>query len=207
MYLWNRQFYIDTGRWAEGVAALMAATEIINEKSEYHSDVWMPASVGPPNVLGISARLERYAPFAEERAAMLSEPDILASIAAAGPCITSVQDFLTRIVHTAGERGDVPVVCSMVNWQAHPADLKKALVFAIELADYQHSVGGQTVVVGSSVWGQPNGITMIGNFDSLADFESASDAIQAEGSFLDRLEAGAVGMAETIQTWVMRRAT
>jgi hypothetical protein len=55
------------------------------------------------------------------------------------------------------------------------------------------------------MWGTPNGITMIASYDSVAEFEAASDAIQAEGSFLDRMEAGAVGRAETIQSWVMRR--
>jgi hypothetical protein len=56
------------------------------------------------------------------------------------------------------------------------------------------------------MWGTPNGVTMVTNYDSLTDFETASDAIQEEGSFLDRLE-GSVGRPETIQTWVMRRIT
>jgi hypothetical protein len=49
------------------------------------------------------------------------------------------------------------------------------------------------------MWGTPNGVTMVTNYDSLTDFETASDAIQEEGSFLDRLE-GSVGRPETIQT-------
>jgi len=74
------------------------------------------------------------------------------------------------------------------------------------MVDHPHVPWDGGPLVGSSMWGTPNGVTMVTNYDSLTDFETASDAIQEEGSFLDRLE-GSVGRPETIQTWVMRRIT
>ena len=43
-------------------------------------------------------------------------------------------------------------------------------------------------------------------YDSIADFEAGSNAVQAEGTFLDRMES-AVGIAESGQSWLMRRIT
>ncbi len=206
MYLWNRRFTLDTGRWAEGVGAIMASVEVVNSKSSHPVDAWMPASVGAPNTMALSARAEAFAPFAEENAARLSDPDVLAVISTAGPCITEVEDTLARIVHVAGERGDVPAVFSAVSWQAHPHDLGSAIGFAIEMADHLHGVHGHPVIVGTSQWGRPNGLVMGTSYASLAEFEAASDAIVAEGSFFDRIQS-AVGMAETIESAVMRRVT
>ncbi len=206
MYLWNRQFILDPGRWAEGVGAILAAVEVINSKSDHHVDAWAPASVGAPNAIGLSARVEAYAPFAEANAERLADPDVLSAVAAVGPCLISVEDRLSRIVHVAGDRGDVPSVFSAIGWQAHPSDLKASLGFAVQMADFMHSVHGHAVFVGASQWGMPNGLVMGTSFDSLAEFEAASDAVQTEGSFLDRLE-GAIGRAETIESWVMRRVT
>ncbi|MEC9000420.1 MAG: hypothetical protein VYC56_09095 [Actinomycetota bacterium] len=206
MYLWNRRFTLDTGRWAEGVGAIMASIEVINSASSYRLDAWMPASIGPANTMALSARTEAYAPFAEENAARLSDPDVLAAIAAAGPCITEVEDTLARIVHVAGERGDVPAVFSAISWQAHPHDLKAAIGWAVEMAEHVYGVHGHPTFVGSSQWGRPNGLMIGTSYESLAEFEAASDAIQAEGSFLDRIQ-NAVGMAETIESAVMRRVT
>ncbi|MBR13093.1 MAG: hypothetical protein CL442_08145 [Acidimicrobiaceae bacterium] len=206
MYLWNRQITFDLGRWAEGVATTLAAVELFNSKSATHTDAWMPASVGAPNVMGLSSRLEAFAPFAEERAGLLADPDVLAAVAASGPCVTEVEDRLSRIIHVAGERGDVPAVFSAVAWQAHPHDLRAAVAWATEMADHVHAVHGHPVFVGASQWGLPNGLILGTSYDSLAEFEAAGDAIQAEGSFLDRIERSA-GMAETIQSWVMRRVT
>jgi len=113
---------------------------------------------------------------------------------------------LSRIVHVAGERGDVPAVSSLVSWQTHPADLRASLTHAVGMADYLHGVHGAVTSVGSSAWGTPNGIVVVSGYDSIADFEAASNAVQAEGTFLDRMES-AVGIAESIQSWVMRRIT
>ena len=206
MYLWNRRFTLDTGRWAEGVGAIMASIEVINSKSSHPVDAWMPASVGAPNTMALSARAEAFAPFAEENAARLGDPDVLAAISAAGPCITEVEDTLARIVHVAGDRGDVPAVFSGVSWQAHPHDLKAAIGWAVEMADHLNGVHGHPVIVGASQWGIPNGLMMGTSYGSLAEFEVASDAIQAEGSFLDRIQSSA-GMADTLQSAVMRRVT
>ena len=49
-------------------------------------------------------------------------------------------------------------------------------------------------------------MNMIFNYDSIAEFEAASDAVLTEECFLERLK-GAVGRPETIQSGVMRRIT
>ncbi len=208
MYLWNRQFMFSPERFFEGIEALSAAIAYANTNSDYDFDIWMPAGVGTLGAAGVSSRVAEFAPFADDMAARAADPEFQALGRAIGPCLAqNPEDVLNRIVHVAGERGDVPAVSALIGWQAHPADLKKSIGFAVEMAEHQHGVHGQTVVVGSSMWGTPNGVMMVANYDSVAEFEEASNAIQAEGSFLDRMEAGAIGRAETIQSWVMRRVT
>ncbi len=207
MYLWNRQFMVSPSKFFEGLGAITEAVAYTNANTAFPMDVWMPASVGTIGAVGLSARVDDFATFADEQAGRMADPEFQRLAGAVGPCLAqNPEDLLMRIVHVAGDRGDVPAVSSLVSWQAHPADLKNSIGFAVGMADYQHGVHGNTVVVGSSMWGTPNGVTMVTNYDSVADFEAASDAIQEEGSFLDRLE-GAVGRPETIQTWVMRRIT
>jgi hypothetical protein len=206
MYLWNRQFVVSPARFWEGLEAISTAVAYSNSNSDYDFNIWLPAGVGTLGAVGISSQVVDFAPFADEMAARAADPEFQALGSAIGPCLAqNPEDILNRIAHVAGDRGDVPAVSALIGWQAHPADLKKAIGFAVEMAEYQHGVHGHTVAVGTSMWGTPNGITMIASYDSVAEFEAASDAIQAEGSFLDRMEAGAVGRAETIQSWVMRR--
>ena len=87
----------------------------------------------------------------------------------------------------------------------HPAELEGSIGFALGMADFQHELNVATVV-GASPWGRPNAVNMIFNYDSIAEFEAASDAVLTEESFLERLK-GAVGRPETIQSGVMRRIT
>ena len=207
MYLWNRQFFLSPARFWEGLEAIAEAVAYSNTNSDYDFDVWVPAGVGTLGAVGISSRVAEFAPFADEMAVRGADPEFQALGSAIGPCLAeNPQDLLSRIVHVAGERGDVPAVSSLVSWQAHPADLRASLTHAVGMADYLHGVHGATTSVGSSTWGTPNGIVVITGYDSVADFEAGSNAVQAEGTFLDRMES-AVGIAESIQSWLMRRIT
>jgi len=207
MYLWNRQFFVSPARFFEGLAAISEAVAYSNANSDYDFDVWVPAGVGTLGAVGISSRMAEFAPFADEMALRGADPEFQALGGAIGPCLAqNPEDILSRIVHVAGERGDVPAVSSLVSWQTHPADLRASLTHAVGMADYLHGVHGAVTSVGSSAWGTPNGIVVVSGYDSIADFEAASNAVQAEGTFLDRMES-AVGIAESIQSWVMRRIT
>ena len=207
MYLWNRQFFVSPARFFEGLAAISEAVAYSNANSDSDFDVWVPAGVGTLGAVGISSRMAEFAPFADEMALRGADPEFQALGGAIGPCLAqNPEDILSRIVHVAGERGDVPAVSSLVSWQTHPADLRASLTHAVGMADYLHGVHGAVTSVGSSAWGTPNGIVVVSGYDSIADFEAASNAVQAEGTFLDRMES-AVGIAESIQSWVMRRIT
>ena len=207
MYLWNRQFFVSPARFFEGLEAISEAVAYSNANSDYDFDVWVPAGVGTLGAVGISSRMAEFAPFADEMALRGADPEFQALGGAIGPCLAqNPEDILSRIVHVAGERGDVPAVSSLVSWQTHPADLRASLTHAVGMADYLHGVHGAVTSVGSSAWGTPNGIVVVSGYDSIADFEAASNAVQAEGTFLDRMES-AVGVAESIQSWVMRRIT
>ena len=205
MYLWNRQFVVNPGRFFEGLSAIMEASAYTNSNLTYKTDVWTPALVGTVGAVGISSRVDDLAAFDEERTAMMSDPGFQEIAGRVGSCLAAnPEDTLWKIVHVAGERGEVPGVSAIVTWNADPADLEASIGFAVEMAEYQNGVHGKPVVVGTSQWGRPNAVNMVMNYDSVADFEAASNAIQAEGSFLERLK-GAVGRPDSIESWVMRR--
>ena len=207
MYLWNRQFVVDPGKFFEGGAGIVEVTEYLNSMGTHKSDVWLPAMVGTVGTVGVTTRTESLALFDEERSAAFSDAGFQEMAGRVGNCLAAnPEDTMWRIAHVAGERGDVPAVSSVVNWDAHPAELEGSIGFAIGMAEFQHELNGTTVVVGTSQWGRPNAVSMILNYDSIAEFEAASDAVLAEGSFLERLK-GAVGRPETIQSGVMRRIT
>ncbi len=207
MYLWNRQFSLSPARFREGLEAISEAVAYSNANSDYDFDIWVPAGVGTLGTVGISSRVDEFAAFADEMALRGADPEFQALGGAIGPCLSqNPEDILSRIVHVAGERGDVPAITTLVSWQAHPAELRPSLAHAIGMADYLHGIHGATTSVGSSTWGTPNGIVIVSGYDSIADFEAGSNAVQAEGTFLDRME-GAVGIPESIQSWLMRRIT
>ena len=129
MYLWNRQFFLSPARFWEGLEAISEAVAYSNTNSDYDFDVWVPAGVGTLGAVGISSRVAEFAPFADEMALRGADPEFQALGSAIGPCLAeNPQDLLSRIVHVAGERGDVPAVSSLVSWQAHPADLRLSLI-------------------------------------------------------------------------------
>ena len=207
MYLWNRQFVVDPGQFFEGVAGIVEVTEYLNSTGSHKSDVWLPTLVGTVGTVGLTTRVESLAAFEQERSAAFSDAEFQEMAGRVGSCLAAnPEDTMWRIAHVAGERGDVPAVSSVVNWDVHPAELEGSIGFAIGMADFQHELNGTTVVVATSQWGRPNAVNMILNYDSIAEFEAASDAVLAEGSFLERLK-GAVGRPETIQSGVMRRIT
>jgi hypothetical protein len=207
MFLWNRQITISPDSFNAGVAGLVDAVTHVNSVSDYEFSLWAPV-LGTLGQFGVSARCEDFGLFADEMAArgagdetFRAKMDAMGSWMAGNP-----QDTLWNILHVAGEMGDVPNVCSVIRWQAAPIQLMSAVQFGIGMADYASGISGSTISVSASNYGYPNGICLIGAYDSVADFQEASLAVNADGGFAERLASSeSVARPETIETALIRR--
>jgi len=207
MFLWNRQLTIRPDSFKAGVAALVDGVAHVNSVSDYEFSLWAPV-LGTLGQFGVSARCEDFGPFADEMAERGASDEVFgAKLDAMGSCMAgNPQDTLWDVLHVAGEMGDTPNVCAVVRWQAAPHQLMSAIQFGIGMADYVSGISGSTTTVSATNYGYPNGICLITAYDSVADFQTASLAVNADGGFAELLAASeSVGRPETIESVLIRR--
>ena len=192
MYLFTRQVIVNPAHLRAGMAHSLDMLSYVNQNSELQVSLFQVLQGAPLGTLTYAYLTESYAASVEAADALISSDEYLGKIeSGADYYVGNPQDRLATVLHQAGEVSGPPAAAGIVTAQLEIAQSRKAVTWAVELADYLTNASGVPTAVLSSTVGQYGTISWLSYGESLAQLEEASTKTNADPGFLQRLEDSA----------------
>ena len=189
MYLFTRQVVVNPAHIRAGLAHSLELLNYVNEKTDLQVSLFQVLQGAPLGTLTFAYRTESFAASVEANDALISSDEYLEKIeSGAAYYVGNAVDGLGTFIHTVGEVSAPPAAAAVVSARLEIPQARKAIAWAVELADYLTNATGVPSAVLTSNVGDYGTISWLSYGESLKQLEEANTKINADPGFLQRLE-------------------
>ena len=177
----------------EVVPWALEITEAVNSRTELNASLWQGLFGGPVGTLAWSALVENLTALEASVDTLGGDAAYLSLVSKARDWTTTpAEDFLLRMVHTAGGDYVRPDVGAYAEGTvAVPADgkLSKAGAFGVEISDIHSKLTHSSVLFCTSEYGAFGEMRWLALYDSAAAVDAAAEAIAKDDEYTTKLDA------------------
>lgn len=177
----------------EVVPWALEVTEMVNARTDLNTSLWQGLFGGPVGTLAWSALIDNLTGLEVATDSLGSDAAYLSLVAKARDWTTTPpEDFLLRMVHTAGGEYVRPNVGAYAEGtMAVPAEgkLAKAGAFGVEIADIHSKLTHSSVLFCTSEYGSFGEMRWLALYDSAAAVDAAAEAIAKDQAYAAKLDA------------------
>jgi hypothetical protein len=177
----------------EVVPWALEITEAVNARTHLNTSLWQGVFGGPVGTLAWSALVDNLTALEAATDSLSGDATYLSLAAKARDWTgTPPEDFLLRMVHTAGGDYVRPDVGAYAEGTvAVPAEgkLAKAGAFGVEIADIHSKLTHSSVLFCTSEYGAFGEMRWLALYDSAAAVDLAAEAIAKDGDYAAKVDA------------------
>ena len=168
-------------------------TEAVNKTTNLNVSLWQGLFGGPVGTLGWSALVDNLTVLEAATDSLAGDAKYLSLVSKARDWTTTPgEDFLLRMVHTAGGDYVRPAVGGYAEgYSATPAEgkLAQAGAFGVEIADIHSKLTHSSVLFCTSEYGAFGEMRWLALYDSAAAVDAAAEAIAKDEGYTAKIDA------------------
>jgi hypothetical protein len=189
MYLFTRQVAVNPAHIRAGLAHSLDMLNYVNQKTELEVSLFQVLQGAPLGTLTFAYRTESYAASVEASDTLTTSDEYLEKVeSGAAYFVGSPEDRLATFIHSVGEVNAPPAAAAVVTARLEVEHTRKAIAWAVELADHLSNVTGVASAVLTSNFGEYGTVSWLSYGKSLAQLEQANTKTNADLGFLQRLD-------------------
>jgi hypothetical protein len=180
MYRTTRRLEGHPAHMEQRIATVMAVLERVNSHHGGQLACLVPVG-GDPGLILVVGNYAHLADYEKTRAAMASDTELPAIMAAAAGMTTSVQDTIAKVIVESGEpTGWV----SANSARMHMPRVVEAMTLGIEIAEYVKKLTGRQVGFSNAITGDRSRVTWGMMAKDMADIEAIGDQTENDPGYM-----------------------